>query len=36
MEIVSMGEGRVVGRVLDDPEVRKGVEPAAKRIHAGE
>jgi len=30
-----MGKGRVLGRVLDDREVKKRAKPAAKRYHAG-
>jgi len=29
-----MAKGRVLGRVLDDREVKKRTEPAAKRSHA--
>jgi len=29
-----MGKGRILGRVLDDREVKKRAEPATKRSHA--
>ena len=31
-----MGKGCVLGRVLDDHDVKKGAEPVAKHLHAGE